>query len=362
MRIVKTLDRYIATEFVQYFIMGVFVFLIFVMGNSVLFTYMDPALEKKVPWNILMRVIMFQVPAFMVMALPLATLFAALLSVGRLSRDSELDVMRTSGISVLRILLPYVTLGVLISGMGYFILQQVVPAANQRSMNLWRSYFYSEVGNQPLANVFFRAKSGKTFYVRSLDPRTRTLTSVLIIDTKEGEDYPREITAPTGVWTNNYVVLRNGLIHHYNTRGMLDYEAHFDEMQVDIQRQMQEFFGDTRTTQEMSLQELKQRIALYRKSGIDTRADETDYQFKLAMPLGSLVCILLGVPLSIRTGRSGLMLNIVIIVLLVAMYQVLTIADTTLGRRGVLPPLAAAWGQNILFLAIGLILVFRTRK
>jgi lipopolysaccharide export system permease protein len=362
MRIVRTLDRYVTTEFIQYFLLGVFIFIIFVMGNTVLFTYMDPALEKKVPSGIMLRVILYQVPSFAVMAMPLATLFAALLSVGRLSRDSEIDVMRTSGISVLRILLPYMVMGLLITGTGYFMLQRVVPVANKRSMDMWRRFFYSEVGKEPVVNVFFQAKNGKTFYVRQMDPRTRTMQGIFIIDTKPGENFPREITAPTGVWTDEFAVLQNGLIHHFNQRGMLDYEARFGSLRIDLQRQIREFIGDNRTTQEMSLGELKQRISIYRKSGIDTRADETDYYFKMAIPVGSFICVLLGVPLSIRTGRSGLMQNITIVVLLVAFYQVLTIADTLLGRRGVLPPMVAAWGQNALFLAIGVVLVLRTRK
>ncbi|MEW5945708.1 MAG: LptF/LptG family permease [bacterium] len=359
---VKVIDRYLASEFTLFFVLGVIVFLIFVMGNTVLFQLMDFIIDKKVPLPVFMKILYYMTPSFLVLAFPLASLFATLLAVGRLSRDGEIDVMRTSGISLTRILAPFLVAGVLASALDFFLLERVVPEANHRSSEIWRRFMLSDVAGTPMENVFFKGKKGRFFYIGRLDPPTRTATSITIYDTEAGNVYPQVILAPSGEWTEKTLKLKDGIIHSFREDGAFEYEARFDEMVLDLERQMEEIMGEQKSPQEMSIRELKDQIALFRKSGINTASLETDLHFKTSIPAACLICVLVGVPLSIRTGRGGAMSGVVWAIALIAVYYVWMIVDTALGRKGVIPPVAAAWLQNAAFLILGIYLIVRARK
>lgn len=361
MRIIKIIDRYLLTEFFSYFIIGSIVFIIFVMGNNILFNMLDFFIDKKIPFPIAIRIIGYQIPGFTVFALPLATLLATLLSISRMSRDSEIDVMRTSGISFFRILLPFVIFGAIISWVGFITIQKIVPWSNHRSQNLWRQFVLSEVSGNPQSNIFFQGQNGKYFYIRYLDPKTHLANGIVVYDTKQG-DFPRVISARTGKWEKNYLYLEDGYIHNFNRNGEIQLLVKFRLFKVNIERQLKELFGEQKTTQEMDSLELSKQIKIFKKSGINTASLETDLHFKISIPVASLVCVLVGVPLSIKTGRTGMFTGIVICLCLICLYWVLMIISTSLGHKQIISPALAAWSQNILFLLISLFLIIRTRR
>lgn len=361
MRIIKIIDRYILGEFFLYLIFGLTLVIIFLMVNMILFQMLDFVIEKQVPFPVFMKILFFQVPAFMVLALPMATLFASLISMSRMSKDSEIDVMRTSGMSVVRILMPVLVGGIIVSAFGWVTLQRIVPWSNTQSAKLWRQFFLSDVMNKPMADVFFKGKDNKMFYIDSVDPRSDTVLGIFIYDTTTGR-YPRVTTAPRGEWKGGELVLRDGMIHHFKDEGRLDYEVDFERLELNIERHMEEIFGEQKSPQEMTLEELRDKISLFKESGIDTKKWETDMHFKMSIPVASFICVLVGVPLSIRTGRSGMMTGILTAFIIVILYWVMTIICTALGYKGLLPPIAAAWLQNVLFLVIGVLLIAFTRR
>jgi len=331
------------------------------MVNAILFQMMDFIIDKKVPLPIFMKILFYQLPAYAVLAFPMATLFATLIAISRMSKDSEVDVMRTSGISVTRMMLPMLFMGLLVSASSFVMLQKLVPWANNHSITLWRSYLMSDPSAAPTANIFFKGKGNRQFYIGNVDPKSKIATSITIYEVTDSQ-YPVMTTARTGIWDDKYLILKNGTMHHFNKDGLLNYEAAFGEMKLNIEREMEEVFGEQKTAQEMTIEELKKKITTFKKSGIDTKSWETDLQFKMSIPIASFICVLVGVPLSIRSGRSSMMMGIAVSVALILMYWVGTIVFTTLGRKGVIPPVYAAWSQNALFLLVGIALTLRTRK
>jgi len=361
MRIFKRLDKYLIGEFFLYLVFGITLVVIFLMVNTILFQMLDFIIEKRVPFPIFMKILFFQLPAYAVLALPMATLFATLIAISRMSKDSEIDVMRTSGIGVMRIMMPMLFAGMLVSAGGWVLLQKVVPWSNNQSSKLWRQFWMSDVMSKPMAEVFFKGKDGKMFYIKSVDPRNDSVHGVTIFNTEQGK-FPRVVTAPRGMWKGDELVLLEGMIHHFKDTGYLDYEADFEKMTINTQRHMEEIFGEQKSPQEMTLEELKDKIHLFKESGVDTKKWETDMHFKMSVPVSSFILVLMGVPLSIRTGRSGMFAGVVTAVLLVILYWVATIITTALGYKGVLEPVVAAWSQNVVFLIVGIILIFFVRK
>jgi lipopolysaccharide export LptBFGC system permease protein LptF len=78
--------------------------------------------------------------------------------------------MRTSGISVFRLMAPLLLMGALVSGAGFLMLQKLVPWSNNHSISLWREFLVSDVSGKPMENVFFKGKGNKHFIINRVDP------------------------------------------------------------------------------------------------------------------------------------------------------------------------------------------------
>ncbi|MBI2876902.1 MAG: LptF/LptG family permease [Candidatus Tectomicrobia bacterium] len=100
-----------------------------------------------------------------------------------------------------------------------------------------------------------------------------------------------------------------------------------------------------------------------RASGYDATQYTADMHAKLSFPLSCLVMILVGIPFSLRSSRSGgLALGVICGIALGFTYWILSSIGLSLGHAGRLPPLVAGWGANALFLAGSLYFLFSGRR
>ncbi|MBD3316411.1 MAG: LptF/LptG family permease, partial [Chitinivibrionales bacterium] len=102
--------------------------------------------------------------------------------------------------------------------------------------------------------------------------------------------------------------------------------------------------------------ELNQAIEKARKRGEPTQKYQADLDFKIALPFMNMIVILLGISITARAGRKGTAGLFGIGLLLCFSYWVLARFGLAMGQNGKLPPMAAAWLGNILYLTIGLFL------
>jgi len=132
-------------------------------------------------------------------------------------------------------------------------------------------------------------------------------------------------------------------------------------MWIEMEEDMERFLARQRTPAEMSRQELREEIELFRRSGIDVTRLLVDYHMKLALPLTSFIFILIGTPLSLGNQESRAM-SLALTVIIIFFYYLLVSFSRSLGRNGVLPPLLAAWLPNAVFGIFGVILIIWRNK
>ncbi|HEV3347590.1 MAG TPA: LptF/LptG family permease [Methylomirabilota bacterium] len=100
----RILDRYIVKELGPPFAIGVGVFTFFLVIDRI-YQLTDLVITKNVPFVLVMPLLIYMLPAFLALTLPMATLVAVLLVTGRLAGDLEVAALKASGVSPLRLLL-----------------------------------------------------------------------------------------------------------------------------------------------------------------------------------------------------------------------------------------------------------------
>ncbi len=357
----KIIDIYLIREVIQPFLTGVIIVTI-IMLSSFLFQLTDLLIVKDVPLADVGRLLLFQLPELVVETFPIAILFAIMTGLGRLSQENEFTALRMGGVSLYRLFMPLIVIGLIISGMTFILNERVVPWSNHQARNIIRLNILKEVMPEVKEDVFFTGPDGRIFYVESFNEEEAELEKIMIYNVRKNRDeFPEVITAQRAEINQNNWLLKDGVIHRYNQAGQLDMESRFAKMQIEITEDTTKFFGEQKTTAEMNRAELKKEIALFAKSGIDVSSLLVDYHLKLATSLTPLIFILLGTPLSLGKNESRI-LNIIFTIAIIFLYYLLISLSRSLGRNGMLSPLLAAWLPHLIFAVIGLtLLVFREK-
>ncbi|NLA57867.1 MAG: YjgP/YjgQ family permease [Firmicutes bacterium] len=355
--ILTILDGYIVREMLSPFCLCIGGFTIILLSGY-LFELMDLIFIKKVPAATVMRLLGYKLPSIVVLTLPLAVLFATLLALGRLAKDNELTVMRMAGFSLFRIAAPLLVIGAVVSGITYWANEKVVPEMNHREANLVRRIVFEDAPPSIEEQVFFRDPEGRFFYIGRVDSQRRQLHNIMVYDVKHGP-YPRLITAASGEYGENRWYLRDGIVQELDEKGIVENQVRFQHMELPLTGKPERFFGQQKTTSEMSRKELGEHIELFQKSGLQVDDFVVDYHLKLALPFASLIFVLVGAPLCFTFGRGGRMFGVVISLVIMFLYYVVTSVARSMGANGVIPPLLAAWLGNVLFAGLGIGLLAR---
>lgn len=144
----KILQRYLAANFIPPFVLGTLFFVCFLLIFQ-LFRLIDLVISKSVQADVFLGMIFHTAVSFLPMAFPLASLFAALYTMNRLSEDSEIIAMRSFGLSKHKLVTPFVVVGLLIGTMIYTLNGELIPY----SRSMFRNTLISLTSQGALADI-----------------------------------------------------------------------------------------------------------------------------------------------------------------------------------------------------------------
>ncbi len=349
---VRTLDRYVISELVPPFLMGVSVFLVLLVGD-ILYVLAEYLARGQVPLGALLRLLFYKLPHMLVLTFPVSTLFGTLLGVGRLARDNEITALRMAGLPFVRIFVPVAAFALVVAAASFWVNEYLTPWANQRADQLIRQSIFREIFPRVRENVFFRGPQNRYFYIRRADETNRVLEGVMIYEPTAA--FPRLITAKRARYGEGWWHLEDGVLREFDQNGFTSYEAGFARFDVRVEGDWQGFLLQQRTPDQMSAAELREHLRELERSGLETRAVAVDYYFKFAAPFAVLVFALVAAPLSLHGARGGRFTGVAAAIVLVFIYYVVMSTARAWGRAGALHPFLAAWAANLLFLVAGIL-------
>lgn len=356
----KRIDIYLVQELIRPFLAGIAGFFVLTLGNT-LYLYAELIVHSKIPVDKVIEILLYNQPANMVITFPVAFMFATLLAIGRMSKDSELTAMRSVGLSFRRILTPILLCSVFVSYLAFLTNDVIVPHSNRAVVDLQREILFAQGAPMVKENVFFKGGSeNRYYYVSQIDRRNNQMFGVFIFDKRENQQ--EVLTAREARWDNDTWVLSNGVISHYDQWGSIEKEEAFREMVIEVSVKPEVFAAGERSPVEKSASELKTEIEALRSGGSDTRSMEVDYNLKFSLPLSTFFAALIAAPLGARFGRLGGFIGVALSIALMLIYQVVMTIARSLGNNGVLDPFMGAWLPNLMFLVVGAFLLWRVDR
>jgi LPS export ABC transporter permease LptG len=303
----------------------------------------------------------FSTPQYIYYVLPLSALVATLVTIGLLTKSSELIVMRACGVSLYRTALPLVIFSLAWSGTLFALEESVLATANRKAAELKH---VMRGGPPRTFNVLNRqwvtGRDERLYHYTYFDPRQRILSELEVYRFDPANWRIVERTqAQQVVWRDGVWHAKNGWVRHFSDAVVNRYEP-FTERTLTLESP--EYFGTEQPDAErMSFTELRRYVASLKVSGFDVIPFTVALHRKVSFPFVAMVMTLIAIPFAVTTGRRGALYGIGLGILLAISYWGLFAVFTAIGSAGMLAPILAAWAPNILFLSTATYLLLTVR-
>lgn len=315
----------------------------------------------------ILRFLWYSTPQFVYFIIPMAVLIGGLVTIGALTKNSELIVMKACGISLYRVSLPLLLLAVVSSGILFGLEEQVLAYSNRRAEEINRVIRGRSARTFDMLNrKWIVAKNGAIYHYLYFDPERKELNGLTIYEfDADSQNLTRRTYLQQAVAMSEEDVTwrgRQGWIYEFGKgNDPVRKFAVFKQRKIPLERP-DYFVTEQPDADRMNYSELKSYVTMLEASGFNVVPYVVALHRKLAFPCVTLIMTLIAVPFAVTTGRRGAMYGVGAGIVLALAYWVTISVFAALGSRGLLPPLLAAWAPNLLFgtAAAYLLLTVRT--
>lgn len=348
----RILDRYIAEEFLRIFVLSLVIF-VALAAIVDLFDRLSRFLD--VSGLVVIQYYFNRLPWFGFQVMPVAVLLASLFSLGRMARQNELLAMKMGHRSFLRIVIPLLVLGLLVSFAALVLGESMIPRMNERALNAYRVKVQKVPSFQRTKDndIWYQAKGNRFLHISLLDVTSGTIRGLTLFELTSNFALRRRVDAKTARWQDGRWWLQDGEISWTRPDGAYRVDP-FTSLALYLEESPADLAQVVREPEEMSSVELRGYIERLVKSGANPVRYQVDLAAKNSTAFTSLVMALIGIAFAIRTGKRGVMAWTGACVVVAVCYSILNSFTISLGRGGVLPPVVAAWLPNVLLTAAGL--------
>lgn len=359
------LYKYLFKELMGPFIFGVAAFTAILVAGSALFEIIRLISQYHISLLAAGELLLLKMPGIIFYTFPMSMLLASLLSMGRLSGDSEIVAMKSAGISMITIMIPFIVIGFVVSIATVILNENLVPVANWKAKEMIYEISHNKQKMSTTAsNIIYKEldKNGglsQLFYAGSFV--NGEMQDVTIQQFDQGK-LNRIVRATKARWQDDKWIFENGNIYLINTDGETIQSVHFATYTLNISKAPLKLAQSNKEPLEMTYRELSEHIELVKAGEGKVSQLEVQLYQKLAIPFASLVFVLIGAPLGLRPQRSSSSIGLGISILLIFIYYVILFVSASMGEAGVIFPMLAAWIPNIIVGGIGLWLIWRQAR
>ncbi len=350
-RIRLRIARIVDMLMVRAFLLNFLITLAICLSLVCLFTFfeiIDDIFQHQISYRLVFDYFLFLQPQLLVLLIPISILIATLITFGSLEKFNQIVAFKSCGVSVYRIAMPILILGLLTSGFIFVLQEYALPYANVRQDSLrniikGRPAQVSQPGRHWIFGQDDRLYNYNLF---SSERNAFVELAVYRLDLKDAVLLEAAF-AQRGDWRRDDQrwQLRGGWIRDFQH----DRFETFDSRTFDFSEQPEFFDEEVRDSSKMTFTELERYIQDLQVGGFEVDYLKTELYKKLSFPLVSIVMTLIGVPFALTMGRKGTLYGIGAGVILgIAYWGAFGIFDV-LGSNGLLAPVLAAWGPNLVF-------------
>ena len=359
---IKRLDWYIIRKFVVTFFMS----LLFLAVLIIIFDIsekIDDFVRKEVPIHeIAFDYYLNFVPFFMNQYSPMFVFLTVIFFTSKMTQDSEIVAILSSGISYHRLVRPYILSAALIASFSLVMGMYILPPANAIRVDFeqkYNPYRKVKMGH----DMHYKLENDHFVYFESFSAYNNTAYNFTLEDLSGGR-MNSKLTAESaqydtvsGVWK-----LRNYFIRDYD-EGLNDHIRSGRQLDTVLSMTREDFFRNRYTIQQLNQRELNELIETQIMRGdASVNMSLIEKHNRFSLPVSAFILTIIGLSLCTKKKRGGMGWNLAAgtalgfsYILFMQFSEMFVVTDT-------LPAQVAVWMPNALYAVIAIVLYIKAPK
>ncbi|MFA5259979.1 MAG: LptF/LptG family permease [Candidatus Omnitrophota bacterium] len=360
------IDRHIIKSVIFIFIVTFFTFgLLFVLVDSA--SNLDEFIGQKVSIQVLFQYYLAYLPVVLVQTTPMALLISVLLTYSTLNAHNEVVVLRASGMNFWQITRPALGFVAVMAALMFFINERYIPQAEEKTKKIKNENLILEVDRKKkklatIKNLTFYGLKNRLYFIDTFDPNTYDLEGLTVIEYDQQQNIKEKLVALKGAWTGIAWKCFQCHVTHFpaDPQSTIKVKVYEDKL-LDIKETPEDFLNQRLTVTAMNIRQLTDYIGRFANSGAKRALNnlKVDLYQKYSFPLTNIIIVLVGLPLTLSTGRRSAQTfsSLGIAIGIGFLYYVTNAVGLALGKGGIFPPLLSAWMAPVLFTGVALYLI-----
>ncbi len=314
----------------------------------------------------ILRYLWWASPQFSYYFVPLAVLMGALVTIGALTKNSELIVMRACGISLYRAAAPLLVLAIIGSAILMGLEEGILAYSNRRADAINNAIRGRLPTTEELNRRWVTANNGNIYQYLYFEPGLNRLNGLSIYEfgkdpsTLARRSYFESASFPGDREEKGQVMWQGVKGWRRDFQPKMQFSAFANRS---VAMEGPGYFASERPDAHyMSYRQLSDYVASLESGGFNVVPYVVAMHRKLAFPFVTLIMALIAVPFAVTTGKRGAMYGIGAGIVLAILYWTAISVFGAIGAGGLMAPALAAWAPNIIFgcAAMYLLLTVRT--
>jgi|SRR5581483_1005372 lipopolysaccharide export system permease protein len=320
-----------------------------------------------------------RIPEFLVTILPIVLLLALLYTLTNHARHNELTAIRAAGVSLWRICVGYLVVGLVLSLVLFALNELWVPNSAEMAERIMQRRTPTKMGafdkDVQTKLGLKNGRDGRTWFVESYNLRTHVMTGPQVDWTLPDGSRCRVIARHAeyrdGMWTfgdaQEYRSAPGGgsdsvLVMQTNSLVMPEFSETPDEFKRENDFNNRLARLPRGQSPEIPVSELLDYLRLHPDQSKAGRERLYTQLFgRLATPWTCLVVVVIAIPFGAASGRRNVFVGVASSIVICFAFYVLQRVCLAMGIGGALPPFLAAWLPNLSFGIAGLWMMARVR-
>ncbi|HDN95086.1 MAG TPA: LptF/LptG family permease, partial [Nitrospirae bacterium] len=291
--------------------------------------------------------LLLQTPRVILFALPFASLFSILMTLGMASKWKETITIRASGGSTKRVFSFFLVLGLIISLAALFLGETIVPAATKKAS--WVRQVKILKRSPKIAYrkeaLWLKGRESSLIRISGFVEDGNRILKTSIFTFTPSFSLEKRIEAESAEWAGNAWELKNVKVFDIGNNITKNYSS----LMTNLIEEPKIFREEMKQPDEMNFFELQTYYSRLQKAGFKNVKYLVRLYEKLAYPAINFVMILFGIALALNSNWGGGMRAVGLGVIISIVYWLSYSITISLGTTGILQPWLASWASPIVF-------------
>ena len=355
---IRRLDWYIIKKF-----LGTYVFMILLIISIAVVFDINEKIDKFMTNNATFEGIVFDyylnfIPYYTNLFSPLFVFLAVIYFTSKMSNNSEIIAILSTGISFRRFLKPYMMSAFIIAVFTFIFGGYIIPKANATRIEFEHTFVDPRKKKTGDRDIQFKVGPGTIVYFGNFDLASNTGYN-FSMDHFDNLNLNSRLTAQSIKYDSAY----NWTIRNYQVRefdGLIETIHTGSSIDTVLQIVPNDFIIASSDQQMMTSPDLRNYISSQKERGMgNIQPFQIEYHSRIAMVFSAFILTIIGASISARKVKGGMGLNIGIGLALSMAYILFMTVSSTFAIKGGTSPFIAAWIPNIFFSGIAFYLYKR---